>query len=385
MDHKRILFIYHHHISFYGAYKSSVSLFSNLDDYVIDIVVPKRLMRTHEVVKRKKFFDLQDEDKLKKDFRGKIRKIIHISMFRDWWCNTVSNHITKRKSVYDSITKFLSLVDLAWLKFYVFCNDYDIIHLSSTVLHIYAKLGPNIPVSMHVREEIVRSPSRKFVNSFNLLRGAVFIDYSTLGFSPPSTGVKKSVILNPFDMRNVETAKPPSLPYNAKTCITISFIGRLDAIKGYDFIINSVIKSSNKNLRLLLVGLASADAMTFIKRRSREDGRIIYFGETKEINKVYNASDYVIRGEEHLALGRTVYESVFSGIPIIVPDKGEDFSKHFLKFEEFKDIVLRYEARDEESLTSLFNGLSKIKSRKKHPRSNISEHVSCMKKFWDNL
>jgi len=42
---KKILFIYHHHISFYGAYKSSVSLFSNLDDYVIDIVVPKRLMR----------------------------------------------------------------------------------------------------------------------------------------------------------------------------------------------------------------------------------------------------------------------------------------------------------------------------------------------------
>ena len=385
MDHKRILFIYHHHISFYGAYKSSVSLFSNLDDYVVDIVVPKRLMRAHEVVKRKKFFDLQDEETLQKDFKGKIKKIIHISMFRDWWCNTVSNHITKRKSVYDSITKFLSLVDLAWLKFYVFCNDYDIIHLSSTVLHIYAKLGPNVPVTMHVREEIVRSPSRKFVNSFNLLRGAVFIDYSTLGFSPPSTGVKKSVILNPFDMRDVETAKPPSLPYDVKTCITVSFIGRLDAIKGYDFIINSVIKSSNKNLRLLLVGLASADAMTFIKRRSQEDGRIIYFGETKEISKVYNASDYVIRGEEHLALGRTVYESVFSGIPIIVPDKGEDFSKHFLKFEEFKDIVLPYEARDEESLTSLLNGLSKIKSRKKHPRSNISDHVSCMKKFWDNL
>ena len=128
MDHKRILFIYHHHISFYGAYKSSVSLFLNLDDYIVDIVYQE----THENSwggETKKFFDLQDEETLQKTSKAKYRRSYIYPCLGTGGAIQWAIILPKEKA-YTIICKFLSLM-IAWLKFYVFCNDYDIIHLSS--------------------------------------------------------------------------------------------------------------------------------------------------------------------------------------------------------------------------------------------------------------
>ena len=384
MRKKKILFIVHH-VSIYGAYKSAFELFSNLEDCVIDVAIPKRLLRLHEVVKRKEFFDKHDEREIRSDFNGKIRTMFHISMLRDWWCNVISDNVKRDGSIYAKTTKFLAFLDFLWLRVIVFCNDYDIILVNSTVLHFDVGLSFRTPVSMHVREEIATSPGKSFLRSWKRLKGAVFIDHSTKSLAPPALKTKKKVILNPFDMVGVDSASPHPLPYHNDHFTTIAYVGRMDKIKGYDFIINSFMKSSNQSLRLLLVGSASAEASDFAKACCLKDDRISFMEEIKEFNSVYRVSDFTIRGEEYLSLGRTVYESLFSGVPIIIPHNGEELAEHFIKFDEFKDIVFPYAARNQRSLASLLDGLEKPKSRQSHPRGNISEHVSSIRKFWDSL
>ena len=119
-------------------------------------------------------------------------------MIFDWWCNIVSEQVCKKKNIYGFLENILSKVDYIFLKIIIFFRKYDLIHLNSTISHLYSRLSSTIPISMHVREGIIPNPNKEFIHSLKLLSGTVSIDSATDLSIPTQSSLTRKVVLNPF-------------------------------------------------------------------------------------------------------------------------------------------------------------------------------------------
>jgi glycosyltransferase involved in cell wall biosynthesis len=369
----------------YGASKSVQLLISNLKGFEIDIAIPRQLLSFKRMGKEKKFFQCESEFIIREKFNNNINNIYSIMMIYDWWCNIVSEHVYKKNNIYSFLENILSKVDFLFLKLIVFFRKYDQIHLNSTVSHYYSRLSSIIPISMHVRESLITKPNKEFIHSLKSLAGTVSIDSATDLSIPTQSSLTRKVVLNPFDMRGVDNASLIDFGFKSRDFIIISYVGRLDKIKGYDFVINSFQKCKNRNLKLLIFGSGRPESVKFVKEIASINKNIHFAGFVDDVKSIYKNSDYVVRGEDHLALGRTVYEAVFSQTPVIIPVKNENLSADFIEYNKHKNLIYQYKVRNCNSLSKVFDSLHKKKNKTAKGQSNIDRHISSMKQFWESL
>ena len=247
-------------------------------------------------------------------------------------------------------------------------GGYDAIHLNSVVLHPMVR--PDQPFIVHVRE-IVDVHRDRVARSLGSARGVIFIDEATR--APFSSLRTPSIVLNnPFAMRAAAVPDTAATRLHAEPgeVTVFAIIGMLIAAKGVDRVIRAFRGVAQPNARLLVVG-RGRDRSAF-ERLAKGDDRIVFWGEDREIERVYALADYVIRGEATFAVGRTMYEGLYAGTEVIVP-AGPDNA--IFDRDRFEGRIHTYEPGNEEALRSVMERLSGRKIDRKPPLSNVDQYV----------
>ncbi len=357
-----------HDISNYGASRSLQLLLNNYRDIHIDLIVRKNLFRKdvsiqdirsrfgpHIAVIARHYLPFDHCYKYRPDNSCKItlQRIINRIVWR-----------ATRSRVYDIIEK----------------GNYDFIHLNSLVLH--PVITPGYPFVIHMRDIYDQSSLHALIN-VKKAKGVIFIDETT---REPFLNVSLShsiVLNNPFDMTllNEYTKRHFNWPERDFTKrIIFSIIGGVTEKKGVDFIIRSFMKLRNDNARLLIVGRGEKDYESLCRRIALQDKRIIFWGEERDILKIYSISDYILRGEEYQCIGRTIYEGLYASCQVIIPAEVVN-RKPMFEFDTFKQAIHFYQPRNEHELSDLLKRLSLIKVRKLSFYSNVDVYVRQFHQF----
>lgn len=354
-----------HDITNYGAPRSLQLLLSNYHEAHIDLIARKDLTRE----------DIAPEE-IRRRFGAHIENIAHFYMPYDFCClpkpvPTLRN--TTAGMVYDAIWR------IRRKEFYAFIKEggYDFVHLNSFPLH--PVITEEFPFIMHMRE-IYDGTNPGAIADLQKTRGVIFIDEATR--APfQNVSLPPSIVLNnPFDMTALKgyTGRVPIGPgEEVGSKVIFSLIGRITEEKGTEFIIRCFMKMRNDDVRLLIVGSGEKAYMKYCKDLSKDDRRIIFWGEEDDIMRIYSISDYILRGEPYQCIGRTIYEGLYGGCGVIIPGDDNDADKIF-EYEKFKESIFLYRPRNETDLLAIFNRLSRAKVVRRGYSSNIEEYI---KKF----
>jgi hypothetical protein len=263
---------------------------------------------------------------------------------------------------------------------------FSYVHLNSTTLNPVIKKG--IPFFTHIRE-ILEGPTKsvtKAASKINSSKGLIFID-SAVYSSFPRNGMPPHLILNnPFDMSKVKNYMGTTEDFRKSINIragktVISLIGKITENKGTDFIIKSFIAAGNMNNVLLIIGSGEKQYVEECKKISRDNSNIVFLTETENIEPIYAASDYIIRGEKQFCIGRTIFEGLYSGCGAILPGMAEDLQSE-PELNGFIDRIALYQPRDLNNLSQIFNsGLVKIEGGNRKFLSNAGAYAETFHKF----
>jgi len=369
----KILFINHSSNTIYGAAKSLQYILKNYE-CEFDYVYPNS------------FFHPVSKEVMKKYIgqRNISNRIYCLYLpFASGVC--MDNKYNLKEKIYLKIKKVFEILDLFKLNKIIKNGNYDYIYLNSLVL--YPMISKKKKFIIHLRE-VFTGNDKLYINVNNKLEHAnkiIFIDEATRGpFKNLKT--KNLVLNNPFDMRIVDTVIIDEVlnKYNIqspKDKTIFSILGIISYDKGIDFLINAFKKSQRQDCILLIVGDGNADYVEYCKNLARDDKRIMFLGETKKSEEIYAISDYIIRADLFFAIGRTVYEGLYSGCDIIMQsDKDDDINKIFEK-ELFVERIHFYGTRNIGSLVNLINKSRKVKKQDRKKMSNISEYVISLNDF----
>ena len=117
------------------------------------------------------------------------------------------------------------------------------------------------------------------------------------------------------------------------------------------------------------------------KKIASEDPRILFWGEEKEICKIYAWSDYVIRGEIEFRMGRSILEALYSDCNVIISCSDSLVVSTNDELNRFKDKVYHYFPRNMESLQNVFSKLPTKKIFKSNFNSNVDGYVNDFNRF----
>lgn len=352
----RKLFITHNIGMVGGANKSLRGLIRNLDEKV-DLIAP--IDHTVSNQQLKEFFG----ENINKVYRFYLPSRSSIEGYDNTlsnWCYTEMRYLQDKNKIYELIEK----------------NKYDFVHLNSYIL--YPLLNRKYPMYIHVREIYNGNvASRLFVNRyFQRAKGVIYIDYAVK--EALAIRCKKSMILNnPFNQRavlDVELERTYK-KYNISGETVFAFVtDQKVPVKGLDFIADGFIKSNCNNAKLLIVGMTAV-----AKYNSHKN--ISFVGKTNHMEEIYAITDYVLRGEPFFAIGRTVYEGLFSGCNVIVPgDKSKNLEKMFC-YKKFKKQINMYSPRNTKEFVDIIKQKSQIKKEKRMGLSNEQQYIKKFKGF----
>lgn len=261
-------------------------------------------------------------------------------------------------------------------------GQYDHIYLNSTVLLPLAfKDFSNI---IHIREILMEKAVNKYWQpNVHKIKKFIFIDEAT--YAPlANLPLQEHLILNnPFDMSYLSSLDASSekrrlnLPSEPTTIFAI--IGGVHAEKGTDFVIDTFIASKTKNSRLLIVGSGESKFVEYCKKKAEHADQIIFWGEEKEIGKIYLLADYILRGEAYPCIGRTTYEGLFADCNVIIPGQKADYTNMLGSLPANK--ISYYKPRGTEELSKLFRENDGKKSTKENFSSNVPEYKRNFIKF----
>ena len=254
-------------------------------------------------------------------------------------------------------------------------GNYDFIFLNSIVL--YPLIAKNSNYIMYVREMIVHNKKihNLILKKLLLAKRIVFIDKAiTVPFKNDYLSYK--IINNPFDMRDVrqidrEQARKKYLL--DKNQIIISLIGLIAPNKGTEFVISVMNELNRKDITLFIVGTGDSDYVGLCKKISKNEN-IRFLGEMSSLNEIYSVSDYIIRADQYLATGRTVYEGLYSGCSIILQKEDDDDPYMISDYQMFSERIYFYNVRDESSLLTILDGLRKITKESRYIGTNIEKY-----------
>ncbi len=205
------------------------------------------------------------------------------------------------------------------------------VHLNSMVLWpLLLVLPKSMKLVIHIRE-VPNDTIRARIAVFVIRRYATkIISIDPISDLPFSDSGKSIVIINPFNMtqprqlRSTKTSIKKKLGISEDTFI-VSIFGNVSAEKGLGFFIR-VVKASVeiKNLVFFIIGKPSGLHGENCVQKLDEFKNVRYFGEQADTSKYYAITDVVIRCEDYLPLGRTVWEGIFAGGVALVPVNEND-------------------------------------------------------------
>lgn len=362
---KKALFITHS-TGIYGASRSLQTFLKDYDDAEIHFIVQKKILQK------------VDYKNIQSFFHNKVKSINEFYLPFDL-CYKGKGKFTFRNLIYFMLYNF----NLRRFKNFIAAEKFDFIHLNSIVLH--PLINSEYPMIIHVRE-IYDGSNEKVKFSLNKAKGVIFIDESTkLPFK--NSNLKNSIVLNnPIDMSDVCKAKntDDKLEKLIKGKTVFTIIGGIDDNKGVDFIIESFIKVDSPEILLMVVGNGHKEFIENCKNICNGDNRIIFWGEEKDIKKIYKISDFILRGEAYFCIGRTIFEGLYSGCNVVIPGEPSDSGK-FFEFHNFKDKIFFYPPRNIIALTKLLEEQTKNKVLQRQCGGNLNYHLKSFNKFIDTI
>ncbi len=352
----KALFITHDY-GIYGASQSLQLLLRNIKDTDVSIIIPRK-----EILTKSKLNEIANK------FSVETRKI---KIFFLPWDNCFECGKTYPFYLFlKMIQNFLWKLNKSWLYKEIQRGGYDYIYLNSLVLN--RLINDKFPFILHIRE-IIHRVTKDRIDRIKRAKCVIFIDKAS-AMSLANFKIKKKIVLNnPFDMIEVKNYNIQQFEF--ENDVVISLIGTIVEGKGTDFIIKSFKKANCDKMCLLIVGKGNDFRyINYCKRIASEDDRIIFWGEEKNIFKIYAISDYIIRGEIEFRVGRTIFEALYSDCDVIVPSRRTDFIKN----EEFINYVPKineYIPRNIDSLSNILKSLANKKVTKKSYFSNVQLYV----------
>lgn len=125
----------------------------------------------------------------------------------------------------------------------------------------------------------------------------------------------------PYDDIDVEFKKQFCDPEN----FIIGTVGRLDPIKNFDLLIQSVsqLNPVEKKLKLLIVG--SGNELDRLRETARAYGipdSVIFTGERNDLYRIYRLMDVFVLPSKNEGVSNTILEAMASGLPVIASNAG---------------------------------------------------------------
>lgn len=156
--------------------------------------------------------------------------------------------------------------------------------------------------------------------------------------------------------------------------LIILFVGRITKVKDIDYLLNAVMKKNYQNVEVVLIG-GGPETELYTKKYSGIDN--IHFLGVKtgeELLKIYASSDLYVLPSASETLGKTVLESLASGVPVFVSDKGGP--KEYVK-DNINGFI--FKAKDENDFERRFDDViknpEKIHQLKKNAVQSILDHT----------
>ena len=355
------LFITHNY-GLYGASQSLQLLLKNIQDTDVTLAIPYK-----EILTARKKNEIADLFGINQN---------RIKQFFLPWDNCFEGRkIGFFNILIQRIKNILWRVNKHWLYMEITKGKYDYVHLNSLTLN--RLIVEKYPFFIHIREFLIENTKNR-IDRIGQSKGVIFIDEAVKqpfeNYRP-----KNNIILNnPVDMKNVAHYSNKQSLFDGHTVISI--IARIVDEKGIEFIIKSFKRTSSVRLRLIIVGDKGDGFSTgykeYCKELSTEDNRIIFWGEEKNIDKIYGMSDYTVRGEIDFRMGRSILEALYSDCDVIVPISNEQIVKTNEELAKFKSKVHTYIPRDIGSLAKAFLNIDGRKVIKRNFQSNTDNYVN---------
>lgn len=256
-------------------------------------------------------------------------------------------------------------------------KQYDHIHLNS--FGLYPILSRSFPMTLHVREVLKGNVLEKMgiYRCLRNARGFVFIDEAT---RMPFKGLKKRGILlaNPVDQTPIDQLQEYEIldSYGFdKEAVIFSMIGTLSEIKGQEFVIRSFQQFHGYPYKLLIAGDGDAENKKKYTCLAENNPDIIFLGQLdkEKILEIYRITDYVVRAEPFFAIGRTVYEGLYSGGGLMIQGKKEDI-QNIPGLKRFKERVYTYLPRDGQSFLNALYEINGQKVKGHRGETNAGEY-----------
>ena len=341
-----------------GSTRSLRELIRNYPDLVCDMVIPHRETT-------------MDDAQIRAYFGPNLRRIIRCWLPFELCYRGRPTTLRARalEAAYSAAWR------LSRTKFLELARGYDLVHLNSVVLH------PMIDEAsiVHVREIVDRDLAH-IARQLKRARGVIFIDEATRAPFRDVQLPNTLVLNNAVDMTGVD--KPPAnaaarLGGDPAQLTVFAIIGILIPEKGVDRAIRAFRAVRDPHARLVVVGEGEQEAE--LRALARGDDRIIFWGQTSEVDALFALADYVLRGEAYPCVGRTIYEALYAGCGVVIPGNERDHT--LFEYERFASRVHFYPPADESALRSVFERLAGHKLTNKRGESNAAAHVARFQEF----
>lgn len=359
---KRILFVTHTLEDLYGAATSLRLLLENYAGIEGDLLLPRSLRHPRDLVATAARF-------------ASIRRAHEISMPVDLGLLGIRRGLA---DMAHGAAHWLAWQrDKAAYRQILRDGNYDIVHFNSPVLH--QMVLPGLPAVTHMRDIII-NPRSPVIDKLANGAGIVFIDAATRQPFARREGSMRAITLNnPIDMRGVARAKPLELPQLTPATTVFSMIGRVSQLKGVALVVDAFRQGAEARDVLLVVGAGSKSYTAHCRALAANDPRILFWGEERNMERVYASTDYVVRGDLAPCVGRTIYEGLYSGSRIIMPGPPE--ANMIFEAERFGDAIRFYLPGSKDALAKSFAASSGKKGVARNYRSNVSDYVAAFDGF----
>ena len=315
------------------------------------------------------------------------------------WSRCFEGSQTSRKAVAAySVSNIFAYLLVPILKRYLNRSSYRFVYLNSLTLnHLVSRKYKTL---VHVREVLDAQASSfpKAVERLHKTSGQIFIDIRTrdvfqkhISYRPQAVS---AIVNNPFDMRAARRLRKKSRELQIASQVyrpnetVFTFIGAIDKIKGVDFVIKAFVKANPRQAKLYVVGSGNARFLNSCKALAAHNQSVIFFGRLQPdaITEIYAASDYVLRGDPDFRIGRTIFEALYTGCRVILPNDHPHRSL-IPELSPFKHQILFYKPRDVDSLGKIFGQATKSveTDRIAGPSSNIDMHCQEVQTLVKNL
>ena len=367
---KKILVINHSYNTVYGAAKS-LRLLIMESNLLFDMIYPFAFRTGTAKDDIKNFYGENVQHVYCLPMTFKLDKIIE------------QKGTSTRKKLSNFVHESLALLTAPCRKAISRKKEYDYVHLNSLIL--FPLIDEKSKYIIHVREVFQSSDEekRRIEQQLNRAAGVIFIGEAE---KKPFYDIKvpNIVLTNPFDMRYLTNYSQSEIYRKHsinKDAIVIAMLGMFAFEKGVLRVIEAFEQTTRQDIVLMVVGKNDGSEYTqeCLKHIDAFDS-MKYIGELSDPGEIYCVADYIIRGEDYVGVGRTVYEALFAKCDVILYDEDRK-NLEAIQNESgvFADRVHTYS--DEKSLTAIIDQANKVDKSKRDFLSNTEQYISKYENF----